>query len=80
MRLPTEKKYELLLSPCYKIGLDYATAIRAGELMRKFSGNNISFGDAIIAATAEKYNLTICTRDRDFKLIAEEAKIITQRY
>lgn len=76
----SRRKYELATAPCRVLGLDDQIAIRAAHLFHKFKDNGTSPGDVILAATAEKYNLIIFSRDTDFQLLAQEARITVQAY
>ncbi len=48
--------------------LDVLVAKKAAEFKRKY---NLTFPDAIMAATAERYNLILITRDKGFKKVSE---------
>lgn len=74
------RKYEWVTSPCRVINIDDQIAIRAAYLFHKFKDNGTTPGDVILAATAEKYNLVILTRDADFQLLSQEANIHIESY
>ncbi|PKN92970.1 MAG: hypothetical protein CVU44_11095 [Chloroflexi bacterium HGW-Chloroflexi-6] len=74
------RKYEWATSPCRVIIIDDQIATRAAELFHKYRGNGPSPGDVILAATAEKYDLIIYTRDNDFQLLAQDARITVRPY
>ncbi|OGJ43746.1 hypothetical protein A3J23_02010 [Candidatus Peregrinibacteria bacterium RIFCSPLOWO2_02_FULL_48_14] len=56
------------------LSFDENISLNAVQFYKKM-GRNLKFKDAIIAATAKYYNLTLVTADRDFKFLKDKLKI-----
>jgi predicted nucleic acid-binding protein len=77
--LRTEAEHKILLAPFRRFNLNVSIARRAGELRGKLvetkqvERNQPPYlNDCLVAATAEFYGLTICTKNRkDFELFRQ---------
>lgn len=71
----TEKQAQIFLPTLEELGevisINYDHALKAGELLRKYKDNGISFTDGILAAIAIIENAELVSFDRDFKVIKE---------
>jgi predicted nucleic acid-binding protein len=72
----TEKEHETLLRPFKRYFINVAVARRAGELQRLLASSKPStipsIADCIIAATAEYYGLTVCSKNtRHFSMFSQ---------
>lgn len=75
------RDHELELAPFFPFVIDDAIAKRAGEIVHKYLRNGVSIADGIIAATAERHNLILYTRNVDhFQLIVQSANFVIQSY
>ena len=78
-----DRERSLAIAPCQIYDLTASIAIRAGQMQRHSSNPPtlvIPLPDAIIAATAEAYKLTIISRDRHLKLLATRYRLKYKPY
>lgn len=65
-----ERRHKLLLRDLSRYPLTVTIAHRAGYLFHTYKKIGfIKAGDAILAATALEYNLTLCSKDKHFEII-----------
>ncbi len=63
--------HKTILFPLKRLPLTHTIARRAGELRRIYRNRSLKIGDAIVAATAEHYDLPLYTKNvKDFDFIA----------
>lgn len=78
-----ERAHELVISPFERIPVSHELAVRGGELscLCVQQGYTVTVPDGILGATAEKYNLTIVTRNRKhFNELQKIANFKIQEY